>query len=327
MLDFSWKLKVNKLMNLRNLFLQLIAVFVITACQKTSYTEAWSTGQSMPTARSEMTSTLIDGKIYVIGGIRFWGSTDKVEAYDIEHDNWEKLPDLPKKLNHIGIASAGKKVFVSGGFLNMVQTEFVETLYAYDIEKRQWTSLQNMPKTRGAHYMIYRNGHLHILGGRQYKEVWSYAIESDSWSTDVIAPIPAHRDHINVLQDDQHLYIVGGRQMGKVKSDCWRYDFDTRKWTSFTKIPTPRGGQTAALYTNQIHITGGEDLDASTTFREHNVYNLSTESWQINDPLPTPRHGLTSEIYNGKWYIIGGGRKAGVKTLISASDQVEIFTF
>ena len=43
--------------------------------------------------------------------------------------------------------------------------------------------------------------------------------------------------------------------------------------------------------------------------------------------MPTPRHGLTSEVYNGKWYIIGGGKMAGIKTLISAFDQVEIFQF
>jgi len=57
------------------------------------------------------------------------------------------------------------------------------------------------------------------------------------------------------------------------------------------------------------------------------VYDLSSKTWQLDTNLPTPRHGLTSEIQNGKWYIIGGGKKAGVKTLVSASDQVEIYQF
>ena len=143
----------------------------------------------------------------------------------------------------------------------------------------------------------------------------------------MIAPLPELRDHISVLQDAQHLYIVGGRQSGKVKSDCWQYDFQTQQWKTFAQIPTPRGGQTAALINNQIHIIGGEDLQESTTFGEHNVYDLSSKTWQLDTNLPTPRHGLTSETQNGKWYIIGGGKKAGVKTLISASDQVEIYQF
>ena len=291
------------------------------------YTDNWSVGATMPTARSEMTSTLLDGKIYVIGGIRFWGSTDKVEAYDIEKNTWEKLPKLPEKLNHIGIASDGQKVYVSGGFLNMRQTEFVNTLYAYNPENQEWSTLKNMPDTRGAHYMIYRGGQLHLLGGRQHQAIWTYTIATDSWTTNTIPPIPELRDHISVLQDAQHLYIVGGRQMGKVKSDCWQYDFQTKQWTTFTQIPTARGGQTVSLINNQIHIIGGEDLQASTTFGVHNVFDLSSQKWQIQTEMPTPRHGLTSEVHNGKWYIIGGGKKAGVKTLISASNQVEIYQF
>lgn len=314
-------------MKQRFLFLPITMLLVLTACNQTTYTGNWSTGEAIPTARSEMTSTLLNGKIYVIGGIRFWGSTDKVEAYDIANDDWEKLPNLPEKLNHIGIASDGKKVFVSGGFLNMRQTEFVNTLYAYDVETRKWSTLKNMPNTRGAHYMIYRNGQLHLLGGRQHQEVWTYTISNDSWTSNIIAPIPELRDHITVLQDNQRLYIVGGRQMGKVKSDCWQYDYQTKQWITFAQIPTPRGGQTAALVNNQIHIIGGEDLEESTTFGEHNVYNLTTKSWTTQTNLPTARHGLTSEVYQDKWYVIGGGKKAGVKTLISAADQVEIYKF
>jgi len=294
---------------------------------KAIYTDHWSVGSDMPTARSEMTSTLLDGKIYVIGGIKFLGSTDKVEAYDIKKDSWETLPNLPKKLNHIGIASDGKKVFVSGGFLNMRQTDFVKTLYAYDINEKTWNPLADMPNTRGAHFMICRNDQLHVIGGRQHREIWTYTIASDSWNKNSIAPIPELRDHINVLQDNRHLYIVGGRQMGEVKTDCWKYDFQTDQWTSFAQIPTPRGGQTATILNNQIHIIGGEDLITSTTFGEYNIYDLITNTWQTKDDLPTPRHGLTSEIYEGRWYIIGGGKKAGVKTLISTSDQVEIYEF
>jgi len=308
--------------------LYLGGLFLVMGCHdKATYADNWSVGSNMPTARSEMTSTLLDGKIYVIGGIKFLGSTNKVEAYDINEDSWETLPDLPEKLNHIGIASDGERVFVSGGFLNMRQTDFVNTLYAYNVSKKTWTTLSDMPNTRGAHFMIFRDGQLHVIGGRQHTEVWSYTIASDSWTKNKIAPIPELRDHINVLQDEKHLYIVGGRQMGDVKTDCWKYDFQTNQWTTFAKIPTPRGGQTATIINNQIHITGGEDLITSTTYGEYNVYDLNTQTWHIKDNLPTPRHGLTSEMYEGKWYIIGGGKKAGVKTLISTSDQVEIYEF
>ncbi len=49
-----------------------------------------------PTKRSEMASTLWKGKIYVPGGINFFGTSRRFEAYNIKTKNWERLPNLPK---------------------------------------------------------------------------------------------------------------------------------------------------------------------------------------------------------------------------------------
>jgi len=184
--------------------LLLVGIIILSGCgTKATYTQNWSTGEDMPTPRSEMSSTLLDGKIYAIGGIRLSGSTDKVEAYDIENDTWEKLPSLPESLNHSGIASDGNKIYVSGGFTNMRQTNFVNTLYSFDVSERKWSRLADLPDTRAAHFMIYRDGQLHLFGGRQHRDVWTYQIDSNSWTQDAIAAIPKLRDHINVLQDSE----------------------------------------------------------------------------------------------------------------------------
>jgi len=308
-------------------FHAIMPLLLLFACDSPTQYENWTMGTTMPTARSEMASTIVNGKIYVPGGIRFWGSTDKFEAYDIANNGWKKLPDLPEKLNHIGVASDGQKIYISGGFYNMRQTDFANTLYAFDIEKQTWETLPNMPQTRGAHFMIYRKGQLHLLGGRNHQAIWTYDIGQKKWLTNQIGDLPEKRDHITVLQNDQNLYVVGGRKKGVVQKDCWQYDFQTQKWTTFTQIPVARGGQTATFFDNKIHIIGGEDLQADRTFGVHNIYDLNTQQWSEGTALPTPRHGLVSEAYQGKWYVIGGGKKAGVKTLISAADLVEIFSF
>lgn len=277
-----------------------------------------------PTKRSEMGSTLLGNKIYVAGGINFWGSSDSFEAYDIAKGKWEKLPSLPKELNHVGLAAYDGKIYLSGGFFNMRQTNFSDVLYAYDIAAKQWNMVTKMPNKRAAHIMIQRGGYLHLIGGRNHTSIESFHLNTQKWETEKIAALPEKRDHISVLQSEQKLYIVGGRHKGVVKEDCWEYDFDTHKWRTFAALPTPRGGQSACLHNQQIHIIGGEDLVAGKTFGRHDIYDLPKKEWQTGKGLKTTRHGFIAELFQNKWYVYGGGKKAGIKTLISATSDLEL---
>lgn len=277
-----------------------------------------------PTKRSEIASTFLDGQLYVAGGINFWGSSNRFEAYDVPSATWQRLPDLPKSLNHVGLAAFDGNIYLSGGFFNAIQTKWSNVLYIYNTTTAQWTSLSTMPDGRAAHAMIYRDGYLHLIGGTEHEEVWSYNLTTKDWEMDQIAPLPEKRDHISVLQDELHLYVVGGRQRGIVKADCWRYDFEEKKWTIFATLPQPRGGQAACLYQQRIHIIGGEDLQEGVTFDRHDIYDLNSQTWQLGTPLTTARHGFVAELVGDDWYVFGGGKQAGIRTLISTTADLEV---
>lgn len=279
---------------------------------------------SVPTKRSEMASTLLNSKIYVSGGINFWGSNKRFEVYDIKADSWKRLAALPKKLNHIGLAAYKDKVYLSGGFFNARQTKFSTILYEYNVKNDQWIKLVEMPDVRAAHVMIYRDNHLHLIGGRKHETIWSFNLQSQTWEKDIIAALPEKRDHINVLQDEQNLYLVGGRKRGGPQADCWKYDFEEKEWKTFAVLPTPRGGQSACLHDQQIHVIGGEDLHEGKTYARHDVFDLRKNEWREGKPLTIARHGFISELVEDNWYIYGGGKKAGIKTLISTTDNMQI---
>lgn len=279
---------------------------------------------SAPTKRSEMASTLSGNKIYIAGGINLGGSNRSFESYDVSGETWESLPKLPKKLNHIGLAAYEDDIYMSGGFYNALQTKFSNILYAYNIHEKQWKMIGEMPDKRGAHFMIQRGDYLHLIGGRNHETVWSFNLKNKKWEQDKIAPLPEKRDHISVLQDEEKLYLVGGRQNGVVKKDCWQYDFETKKWSVFAQLPTPRGGQSACLFNRQIHIVGGEDLEERKTFGRHDIFDLDRKEWSQGKPLQTARHGFISELIADKWHIYGGGKKAGIKTLYSTTSGLEI---
>lgn len=68
----------------------------------------------MPTARSYITSHVVGGKIYVVGGDAP-GALATVEVYDPISDTWENGPSLyTARLKHAGAVYNGT-IFVFGG--------------------------------------------------------------------------------------------------------------------------------------------------------------------------------------------------------------------
>jgi hypothetical protein len=48
----------------------------------------WRELQPIPSERTEVAVTLLDKKIYVVGGFTQNGITDRVEVWDAENENW-----------------------------------------------------------------------------------------------------------------------------------------------------------------------------------------------------------------------------------------------
>lgn len=276
----------------------------------------------MPTPRSEIAAAVSEGKIFVVGGINHTGSKRSFESYDPKTNHWDALAPLPCKLNHCGVAAWGSRIFVSGGFHDLRQKKWSRRLLVYDIGKDRWSELDPLPGFRHKHFMIARDGWLHLLGGLRTEEVWSYHVNTGRWDRDRITPFPEKRDHIGVLQDQNHIYVVGGRRDRAASEDCWRYDFDSRTWKTFAQLPAARGAPVVALYDGRIHVVGGEDLETKQVYRRHDILDLSTGRWTTGAPLPRGRHGMASAIIDGRWFVIGGGRLAEVGTIFSACPTI-----
>src|SRR4051812_22414683 len=103
----------------------------------TGATAQWITLKPMPTARQELPAVLVDGKIYMTGGITTnlleGFVTKKLEVYDIHSNTWKSAKDMPWPRHHHAIAAIGKKIYVIGGYDN-VDFNPVNTVFIYDIQ-------------------------------------------------------------------------------------------------------------------------------------------------------------------------------------------------
>lgn len=287
--------------------------------------EDWTLQSPMPTSRSEISSTVIDGRIFVAGGIGLFGTSNRFEMYDTETDSWESLAPLPQKLNHVGLASDSESIYLSGGFTNAVQTNYADVLYRYDIAADTWSELTTLPENRAAHSMLFLDNQLHLIGGMGgVVDVLTYDLTEQTWLEESPFPsLPSARDHHRVHYDGGRMFIVGGRRQGVNLKEILA--LEGGEWTVLAQSDEMLGADTSILFENRIHIVGGEDIHAGSVSSKHLVYDIDRDEWVSAPDLPTGRHGLVSEMIGGKWFVIGGGTRAGYQTIIATSNLVEVF--
>jgi hypothetical protein len=154
-----------------SVFTLLFFVFLIlsTFGQQQAFPETvkslWSIGTSMPTPRTENTSTIIEDNIYVIGGLDKSGKVlDTVEVYNIKNDSWKTVTPLPQSLHHTAASSFNGKIYVIGGSSidNWIPNN---KLFIYDLLEDKWIEGKPMPTARGAINANFVNGILYVIRG------------------------------------------------------------------------------------------------------------------------------------------------------------------
>jgi N-acetylneuraminic acid mutarotase len=296
----------------------------------------WSNGTPMSLYRSEHAATMLNGRIYVAGGLagpdnNFTGVTLSFASYDPATDTWREEDPVPEELHHMGIAALGGRIYITGGYTDSDFTVDNNKVYVYDPGAppgSRWTRAADMPDNRAAHASAAIGGLLYVVGGvgPNSAQLWVYNPATNSWDT-TRAPLPTQREHLTAVGLNGKLYAIGGRWFGFGNvGTLEEYDPAINTWTTRPSMPTPRSGLTAAVVHGRIHVTGGEDLGSSHTFNEHEVYNPAVNSWSTFVNMPTARHGVPSASIDNRWYVIGGGLHAGNETYSSLTNIVEVFT-
>lgn len=300
-----------------------LAVFVTMARAEGS----WNEGTAMPTARSEIAATQLDGRIYVAGGIGRLGTTNAFEVYNPATNSWTRLAPLPLAAHHLAMAAIGDRIYVSGGYANLLFRPDRKNAWVYDPKADKWQGIADMPEPRAAHKLVALGGKLYVVGGIGPKSttLWVYDPETGRWDTSR-APLPTPREHLAAVAAKGKLYAIAGRWKGRGNLTVVEaYDPATDRWIRMADLPAPRGGHTAATMKDLIHVTGGEDLASADTFGNHWVYDPAADRWKVKPAMPTARHGLDSAADGESWYVVGGGTSAGRRTLFTLTGSIEIF--
>jgi N-acetylneuraminic acid mutarotase len=308
-------------------FFFILLMFV--SIQQHAFTETtesiWSIGKSMPTPRTEITATIINDNIYVIGGFDKSGKVlDTVEVYNIKNDSWKVIAHLPQPLHHAAATAFNGNIYVIGGYTNNNWLPSAK-LFIYDPKRDIWTEGSSMPTARGALTTVFLEGILFAMGGEGENGIMdtneAYNSKTKTWISK--SPMPTARHHAASAVVDGNVYVIGGRIEGSLPitnvNVTEMYDPKMDKWIKLDPMPSKRSGISAASINNTIYVFGGEDI--TKTYNNNEKYNVKDNKWESKESLPTARHGLSAVSVDDKIYVIGGGPEPG----LSVTSVNEIF--
>ncbi|MBI3325471.1 MAG: galactose oxidase [Nitrospinae bacterium] len=285
---------------------------------------SWVVRARMQEARQEVGVAALNGKVYVVGGLRRNGSqADTVEVYDIATDRWQFVHPLPLPLDHVAVAAARGKLYVTGGFQGAAA---VDLTLEYDPVVDRWTPKAPMPTRRGAPAAAVIAEKVYAVGGfrdgASVSDLARYDPDADRWET--LPPLPTPRDHLGAGAIKGRLYAVGGRnQTSFTLGSLEEFDPLTRTWVPRVRMPTPRSGVAAAVVNDRLYVFGGEGNARSPqeVFQEVEAFDPGADQWQPMPPMPTPRHGIGAAVQSTDILIPGGALTQG----LGPTDVHEVF--
>lgn len=213
----------------------------------------WIELSSMPTPRSEMSAAVLDGRIYVPGGL---GGMRAFEVFDPDANTWQSLARLPNARHHLMTAAHSGCMYVFGGAGERWRAAATATAWAHDPTVDRWHSAADMPGVRYAGAAVVLGEYNYVVGGGgPTGSLLRYHPKRDKWTR--LTPLMERREHTSAVALDGRIYAIGGH--------------------------------TAAALSGSIIVLGGEVImNARRTLDEVEVLTPESRVWMSAPPLPLP---------------------------------------
>ncbi len=298
-----------------SLFSLSLLVAIVQAALQAGSRGGWATLAPVPAARQEISTAVLDGKIYVIAGFNSSaGNTNNVYVYDPESNTWTNAAVLPIATNHNAAAVAAGKLYAFGGTSNRT--------FVYNPQSNMWSDVAPMRFQHGNTPAVgVINDKIYVAGGNgpgmNQIELEVYDPAANTWTP--LASMSVPRNHTAGGVINGKFYVAGGRPGDAAASALEVYDPATNVWTRLRDMPTGRSGIGAAVVNGELYVFGGE---IPRQFSEVEVYNPLNNTWTQLAPMQTPKHGIFAAVIDNKIYIPAGATQQG----LGATNINEVFT-
>lgn len=235
--------------------------------------DAWAKISATTLHRCFLTASVVNGKIYAIGGLGDNGTSEEMnEEYDPETDMWTTKLSMPTTRWNLASGVVNNKIYAIGGIHRgeiMDTAASSDVVEEYDPEMDEWTTKAPMPTARHNVAVVAVNNKIYAIGG---------------------------------------IYMEGlmPTESGPPYDVVEEYDPEMDEWITKTPMPTPRRNFAAAVVNGKIYAIGGYTSDEDIPSDVVEEYDPLTDTWTSKTPMPTARVNVTASTVNDKIYAIGG---------------------
>ena len=274
----------------------------------------WTTKAPMLTPRCCLAAGVVDGVLYVVGGLNaglpFPHGELELDAYDARTNTWTTKGPMPTPRPFSAAAVADGLLYVVGGAAGFGSVE------AYDPKTNTWSTKAPMPTPRESLSLVAAQGRVYAIGGVGHTfggtfllaTVEAYDPKTDTWSTK--APMPTLRIDFAAEVLDGIIYVVGGQRDFVTLETVEAYDPRTDTWTAKAPMPTPRRLLAAGVVDGELYAVGGVvagmPWESQGSSKVLEAYNPKFDAWRSEPSMPTRRSAMAAGVVDDTLYVMGG---------------------
>ncbi len=233
---------------------------------------SWQRLADMQTPRLSSEATVVDGKIYVVGGYSLgvdMKMLNVVEMYDPQTDTWSRRQDMSTPRRQFGTGVVDGKIYAIGGENLFEEPQRLDLVEVYDPISDTWAKRADMPTRRDDVKAAVVRDTIYVLGGAGWPRV--------GW--------------------------------GPVLATLEAYHPKTNHWQKKSDMPNLIAGFSTVVVDDKIYLIGGHGGVAFEKYlKTVEIYDPETERWDTGPPMPAGNSPFGAEAVNGKIYILGSQR-------------------
>lgn len=296
---------------------------------ETEESRGWAAGPPLPAPRDELRGVTLGDDVYLAGGTarlleygrpsRIRGVREHVRAesvddflrFDPDTGRYTRLAPLPERLNHHVMAAWGGRIYVVGGFGDLLfGADPRRTVFVYDPATDEWSRLPSAPTARGAAAGAVIGDTLYVAGGmtsngRLTPALEAFDLREEKWTT--LADMPTEREHMVGAAVDGAFYVAGGRTLTSDSIDVVeRYDPAADRWVRVSPLPQAAGSFEAATVDGYLVTVGGDDDREGWVTGAVQRYDPQADQWTQLPEMRTKRHGHAAAVADGRLWVFGG---------------------
>jgi N-acetylneuraminic acid mutarotase len=292
-------------MNTLNILKVFVVVIMSIASICPAVEDTWTRKSDMPTRRLGLSTSVVNGKIYAIGGgYSIEGPHSKiVEEYNPVTDTWSRKADMPTgRIGHAASVVNGKIYVIGGDIRPEVSCSTVEE---YDPSTNTWATRADMPTQRTFLCACAMDGMIYAIGGIKAPEMHTlstvevYNPATDTWATKSNMPTPRYT--LSTCTLNGQIYAVGG--FGNIVE---KYDPATDTWVRKADMLTVRTALSTCVVNGKIYAIGGASAQTGPVLKTVEEYDSTTDTWTIKADMSTTRWFFSTSALDGNIYAIGG---------------------